>query len=383
MRQVFQEARQAAATSATGADSAGAPSIPLHTLDLSTIPLDQDAVDPLADMLSVDFGLDKLVLENCMITDEGLKAFLHALLISGTLPNLSLASNKKIKLQGWNQQVALGEIVSALERAPKELVSPAGERRRKKEAKQLNEDGGGMEGPELRKVDDAEEEEEPELQPFAGRDSAHACRVSPALVRRFLQRVCILTYRTHGTLQPTLLPPSGKLQRNTISNAGAAAIALVLKDYPDMISFSGTLGDESGFGLGVEGSGARSGSGSRMEGGTSGGVPMRPSFAVRSGSLPLSASEHVNQGISTTKGGTATVRKDPRRTSYLLSPTDSAASSNVSSSDATSVSGGGGGGSGGQMTTVLSPVLAAVPDIVSSPQGGVTSKRMNLAAFGG
>ncbi|KAE8215049.1 hypothetical protein CF326_g9753 [Tilletia indica] len=225
MRQVFQEARQAAATSATGADSAGAPSIPLHTLDLSTIPLDQDAVDPLADMLSVDFGLDKLVLENCMLTDEGLKAFLHALLISGTLPNLSLASNKKIKLQGWNQQVALGEIVSALERAQKELVSPAGERRKKKEeAKQLDEDGGGMEGPGLRKVDDAEEEEEePELQPFAGRDSAHACRVSPALVRRFLQRVCILTYDTHGALQPTLLPPSGKLHSQDVDARDACA----------------------------------------------------------------------------------------------------------------------------------------------------------------
>ncbi|KAE8217523.1 hypothetical protein CF326_g9417 [Tilletia indica] len=73
-------------------------------------------------------------------------------------------------------------------------------------------------------------------------------------------------------------------------------------------------------------------------------------------------------------GGAATVRKDPRRTSYLLSPTESATSSNVSSSDATSVSGGG-GGSGGQMTTVLSPVLPAVRDVVSSPQGGVTSKR--------
>ncbi|KAE8215106.1 hypothetical protein CF319_g9039 [Tilletia indica] len=120
-----------------------------------------------------------------------------------------------------------------------------------------------------------------------------------------------------------------------------------------------------------------------MEGGTSGGVPMGPSYAVRSGSLPFSASGRVNQGISTTMGGAATVRKDSRRTSYLLSPTESAASSNVSSSDATSVSGGGGGDSGGQMMTVLSPVLAAVPDIVSSPQGGVTSKWMNPAAFGG
>ncbi|KAE8210344.1 hypothetical protein CF326_g10035 [Tilletia indica] len=104
-----------------------------------------------------------------------------------------------------------------------------------------------------------------------------------------------------------------------------------------------------------------------MEGGTSGGVPMGPSYAVRSGSLPLSPSGHVDQGISTSTGGAATVRKDPRRTSYLLSPTESATSSNVSSSDATSVSGGG-GGSGGQTTTVLSPVQIAA--IVHARAGG-------------
>ncbi|KAE8207205.1 hypothetical protein CF327_g7396 [Tilletia walkeri] len=133
------------------------------------------------------------------------------------------------------------------------------------------------------------------------------------------------------------------LRRNKISNAGAAALTLVLKDYSDMMSSSGTLRDGSGVGLGVEGSGAGSGSGSRMERGISGGVPMGPSYAVRSGSLPLSASGSVNQGISTTAGGAATVRKDPRRTSYLLSPTQSATSWNVSSSDATSASVGGGG----------------------------------------
>ncbi|CAD6984790.1 unnamed protein product [Tilletia controversa] len=78
----------------------------------------------------------------------GLKAFLHALLISGTLLSLSLASNKKIKAQGWKyvalfirraqalrylNKAALGEIVAALERAPRELVSPAGERWKKRE----------------------------------------------------------------------------------------------------------------------------------------------------------------------------------------------------------------------------------------------------------
>ncbi|KAE8240906.1 hypothetical protein A4X06_0g7735, partial [Tilletia controversa] len=114
---------------------------------------------------------------------QGLKAFLHALLISGTLLSLSLASNKKIKAQGWKyvalfirraqalrylNKAALGEIVAALERAPRELVSPAGERWKKREelaAKvgkkgQNEEEGEGeVDGLGLR-------QDEPELQPL-------------------------------------------------------------------------------------------------------------------------------------------------------------------------------------------------------------------------
>ncbi|KAE8231201.1 hypothetical protein CF326_g3786 [Tilletia indica] len=274
-------------------------------------------------------------------------------------------------------KLALGEIVSALERVSKELVSPAGERRKKKkkEAKQLDEDGGGMEGLGLRKIDDAEEEEEPELQPLLNEILLMPPTLSLRLENCSL-KTSTLEMLAQGVRGSELRHLS--VRRDTISNAGTAALALVLKDYPDMMSSSGTLGDGSGVGLGVEGSGAGSGSG--MEGGNSGGVPIGPSYAVRSGSLPLSASGRVNQGISTTAGAPATVRKDPRRISYLLSPTESAASSNVSSSDATSVLGVGGSG---QMTTALSPVLPDVADIVSSPQGGVTSKRMNPAAFGG
>lgn len=88
MRLVFQEAAQ---------------SIPpaLKTMDLSFVPLDRHAVEPIADLLSVDFGLNKLVLENCALTDDTVKSILHALLVSGTLPNLSIASNRKIRFRGW------------------------------------------------------------------------------------------------------------------------------------------------------------------------------------------------------------------------------------------------------------------------------------------
>ncbi|KAJ1026872.1 hypothetical protein NDA16_002168 [Ustilago loliicola] len=88
MRLVFQEAAQSTPPA-------------LKTMDLSFVPLDRHAVEPIADLLSVDFGLNKLVLENCALTDDTVKSILHALLVSGTLPNLSLASNRKIRFRGW------------------------------------------------------------------------------------------------------------------------------------------------------------------------------------------------------------------------------------------------------------------------------------------
>ncbi|SPO24503.1 uncharacterized protein UTRI_03772 [Ustilago trichophora] len=88
MRLVFQEAAQSSPPA-------------LKTMDLSFVPLDRHAVEPIADLLSVDFGLNKLVLENCALNDDSVKSILHALLVSGTLPNLSIASNRKIRFRGW------------------------------------------------------------------------------------------------------------------------------------------------------------------------------------------------------------------------------------------------------------------------------------------
>ena len=69
MRIIFTEAAQAnAEAKANGAG--GAQGSPLKVLDLSYLPLDRGAIDPLADFLSVDFGLAKLVLENCGLTDD-------------------------------------------------------------------------------------------------------------------------------------------------------------------------------------------------------------------------------------------------------------------------------------------------------------------------
>ncbi|WVR04933.1 hypothetical protein IAU60_001945 [Kwoniella sp. DSM 27419] len=70
-----------------------------NTLDT---PLTRYAAESLADVLSAEWGLTELKLEGGVVeSEEALKPILHALLISGTLPVLGLAGNRKIKAGGW------------------------------------------------------------------------------------------------------------------------------------------------------------------------------------------------------------------------------------------------------------------------------------------
>lgn len=46
------------------------PTTPPRTIDLSNIPLSRSAVETLSDLLSVNFGLKKLILENCGLDDQ-------------------------------------------------------------------------------------------------------------------------------------------------------------------------------------------------------------------------------------------------------------------------------------------------------------------------
>lgn len=73
----------------------------------SSYPIDHHltryAAEALADVLAIEWGLNDLRLEKGVIeNEEAIKPILHALLVSGSLPSLSLAGNKKIKAGGWN-----------------------------------------------------------------------------------------------------------------------------------------------------------------------------------------------------------------------------------------------------------------------------------------
>ncbi|GAA5839102.1 hypothetical protein JCM11251_003677 [Rhodosporidiobolus azoricus] len=77
------------------------PTTPPKTLDLAHTSLSLGAAEALADLLSVDWGCKKVVLDSCGLDDDSLRPILNALLVSASVPTLSLANNKRIKQRGW------------------------------------------------------------------------------------------------------------------------------------------------------------------------------------------------------------------------------------------------------------------------------------------
>lgn len=72
-----------------------------QVLDLSRMHLTFDTAAALADILALDWGLQKLILADCDLDDLTLKPILHALLIPDTLPYLALANNKRLRLSAF------------------------------------------------------------------------------------------------------------------------------------------------------------------------------------------------------------------------------------------------------------------------------------------
>ncbi|KAF9914519.1 hypothetical protein BX616_008131 [Lobosporangium transversale] len=82
--------------------AASRPSNPLlTTIDLTGEPLPRKTLDPIADVLTLEFGLKQLYLDNCNLEDDTLKMLLYSLLLTDTLTVLSVQDNKKIKSNGF------------------------------------------------------------------------------------------------------------------------------------------------------------------------------------------------------------------------------------------------------------------------------------------
>ncbi|KAJ7763041.1 hypothetical protein B0H16DRAFT_1311352, partial [Mycena metata] len=76
---------------------------PTHprTVSFSGVQLTPASAAILADVLSIEWGLRKVVWRECDLEEATLKPLLHALLIPRSLSFLSLASNKKLKGNAW------------------------------------------------------------------------------------------------------------------------------------------------------------------------------------------------------------------------------------------------------------------------------------------
>jgi protein phosphatase 1 regulatory subunit 37 len=90
-------------------------------------PLGKYAAQAFSDVLSVEWGLAKLALQDGVldqdevsraelplsvvtaeirVLSQSVKPILHALLVSGTLPQLSLSGNRKLRSPGWRMVAA-------------------------------------------------------------------------------------------------------------------------------------------------------------------------------------------------------------------------------------------------------------------------------------
>ncbi|KAJ9103242.1 hypothetical protein QFC21_002665 [Naganishia friedmannii] len=100
--------RQLLLTSAPTPTSAAAKTSPRTTAFIHVDPpLGKYAAQAFADVLSIRWGLSKLALQDGILeNDESLKPILHALLVSGTLPHLSLSGNRKLRSPGWRMVAA-------------------------------------------------------------------------------------------------------------------------------------------------------------------------------------------------------------------------------------------------------------------------------------
>ncbi|EUC60325.1 protein phosphatase 1 regulatory subunit 37, putative [Rhizoctonia solani AG-3 Rhs1AP] len=70
-------------------------------LDLSRMRLTFDTASALADLLALDWGLQRLVLSDCDLDDLTLKPILHAILIPDSLAHLALANNKRLRFSSF------------------------------------------------------------------------------------------------------------------------------------------------------------------------------------------------------------------------------------------------------------------------------------------
>ncbi|KIJ24330.1 hypothetical protein M422DRAFT_274922, partial [Sphaerobolus stellatus SS14] len=198
-----------------------------RSLDLSGVQLTTDSVSALSDILTIEWGLRKLVLRECDLIDKTLKPILHSLLITNTLLFLSIASNRNMKTPAFKliglyiskshtiqyldvsqnalEKKSVEYIVSSLGSAPPQNPGSPTSPTSPRTEQPLHLPGGAQPPSSLLslRMDDCS------LRPASLEILAHAVRTSP------LRNI--------------------SLRHNRINATGAVALALMIKDYPDSV----------------------------------------------------------------------------------------------------------------------------------------------------
>ncbi|CAG8770126.1 5228_t:CDS:10, partial [Cetraspora pellucida] len=74
----------------------------LNVIDLTGHILDRKISEPIADILTLECGLEKLIMERCDIEDDTQKIFCHSLLVNDTVSYLNLSNNRRLRSNGFN-----------------------------------------------------------------------------------------------------------------------------------------------------------------------------------------------------------------------------------------------------------------------------------------
>ncbi|KAI0037180.1 hypothetical protein K488DRAFT_39518 [Vararia minispora EC-137] len=176
-----------------------------RTVDFSGVQFTQPLAATLSDVLTIEWGLRKVTFRECDLDDRILKPILHAALIPNSVTFLSVASNRRLKAPAFR---LIGTFISknkslqfldlsqnALDKKSIEYIAAS--------LAQLPEQGLSS-----LKLDDCS------LKPLSLEALAHAVRTSS------LKNL--------------------SLRHNRINATGAVAVALMIRDYPDIVPGSAT-----------------------------------------------------------------------------------------------------------------------------------------------
>ncbi|KAF7303918.1 hypothetical protein MIND_00622300 [Mycena indigotica] len=227
-----------------------------RTVDFSGVQLTFTSASILADVLSIEWGLRKAVFRECDLDEITLKPILHSLLIPRTLSYLSIASNRRLKGNAWKllgayltkasdlqfldvsqnplDKKAVEYVVSALAEYTPTVVSSSA-------ASMLSFDSFSIDGRDRDERDAASRSEARYSLGYGLDDSREKYRNvtgKRGLVSLKLDD-CSLRAAALETLCRAVRTSSLRnisLRHNRISPTGAVALALMIRDYPDVLA---------------------------------------------------------------------------------------------------------------------------------------------------